>query len=385
MARPTRRARPPSSAGSSTREAHRAGAGPSRGAQSADRGAAPPALRAGSDRRWTPARKGQGRRKPHRRSGATVERGAGPARAGAVALPFRLLQAAARHSRQSARYPYRGRPLRVQSEVFFDTGKPRSTSPKAGPSSTRSQALLELEKKIPGEIAWVLRVDGHTDVRPIYSPQFKNNWEALRRARDLGRAVPHQQGRVAATAGGRGLRRIPAHRCRQDRGSLQPQPPHRAQVDEAVSAPAFTLRPYAPPTKKQRSSCGGAPGSSPIPGSIFPRGSIGGGSAGARARAGGDNHGGRSGRRAGWLRHRRSDDFDLDQIVVAPEALGEGVAAALIAEAKRISRRTRSASTPTTCGPFASTRRRVSSFPAKRSSWRSGAPVHKMSWRPSGS
>ena len=57
--------------------------------------------------------KGQGGAKPHRRSGATVERGAGPARAGAVALPFRLLRAAARHSRQSARYPYRGRPLRV--------------------------------------------------------------------------------------------------------------------------------------------------------------------------------------------------------------------------------------------------------------------------------
>src|SRR5262249_22135666 len=38
-------------------------------------------------------------------------------------------------------------------------------------------ALLELEKKIPGEIPWVLRVDGHTDVRPINSLQFRNNWE----------------------------------------------------------------------------------------------------------------------------------------------------------------------------------------------------------------
>src|SRR3974390_1100823 len=38
-------------------------------------------------------------------------------------------------------------------------------------------ALLELEKKIPGEIGWVLRVDGHTDLRPINSPQFRNNWE----------------------------------------------------------------------------------------------------------------------------------------------------------------------------------------------------------------
>jgi chemotaxis protein MotB len=26
-------------------------------------------------------------------------------------------------------------------------------------------------------IGWVLRVDGHTDVRPINNPQFKNNWE----------------------------------------------------------------------------------------------------------------------------------------------------------------------------------------------------------------
>jgi len=38
-------------------------------------------------------------------------------------------------------------------------------------------ALLDLEKKIPGEIGWVLRVDGHTDMRPINNPQFKSNWE----------------------------------------------------------------------------------------------------------------------------------------------------------------------------------------------------------------
>ena len=40
-----------------------------------------------------------------------------------------------------------------------------------------ASALLELERKIPGEISWVLRVDGHTDVRPIYSAQFRSNWE----------------------------------------------------------------------------------------------------------------------------------------------------------------------------------------------------------------
>jgi chemotaxis protein MotB len=39
-------------------------------------------------------------------------------------------------------------------------------------------ALTDLDKQIPSEIAWVLRVDGHTDARPITnSPLFKSNWE----------------------------------------------------------------------------------------------------------------------------------------------------------------------------------------------------------------
>jgi len=65
-----------------------------------------------------------------------------------------------------------------QSEVFFDTGK--ATLDKAegrAELDKLASALIELERRIPGEIAWVLRVDGHTDVRPINSPQFKNNWE----------------------------------------------------------------------------------------------------------------------------------------------------------------------------------------------------------------
>ena len=35
----------------------------------------------------------------------------------------------------------------------------------------------DLEREIPTEIQWVLRVDGHTDKRPIQSPQFHSNWE----------------------------------------------------------------------------------------------------------------------------------------------------------------------------------------------------------------
>ena len=40
-------------------------------------------------------------------------------------------------------------------------------------------ALVELGRQIPADIAWVLRVDGHTDVRPIsgIGGQFKSNWD----------------------------------------------------------------------------------------------------------------------------------------------------------------------------------------------------------------
>ncbi|NMD07412.1 MAG: OmpA family protein, partial [Phyllobacteriaceae bacterium] len=40
-----------------------------------------------------------------------------------------------------------------------------------------ADALRQLEREIPTDIAWVLRVDGHTDIDPIQSPEFKSNWE----------------------------------------------------------------------------------------------------------------------------------------------------------------------------------------------------------------
>src|SRR3974390_814157 len=65
-----------------------------------------------------------------------------------------------------------------QSEVFFDAGKATLDKPEGRAElDALARAGLGLEKEIPGEIGWVLRVDGHTDVRPINNPQFKNNWE----------------------------------------------------------------------------------------------------------------------------------------------------------------------------------------------------------------
>jgi chemotaxis protein MotB len=64
-----------------------------------------------------------------------------------------------------------------QSEVFFDTGQALLLPEGRAELDKLASALIDLDKQIPAEIAWVLRVDGHTDVRPINSPQFKSNWE----------------------------------------------------------------------------------------------------------------------------------------------------------------------------------------------------------------
>ncbi|UZE48419.1 peptidoglycan -binding protein [Rhodopseudomonas sp. P2A-2r] len=65
-----------------------------------------------------------------------------------------------------------------QSEVFFDTGQALLLPEGKAELDKVASALTELDKQIPPEIAWVMRVDGHTDSRPILnSPLFKSNWE----------------------------------------------------------------------------------------------------------------------------------------------------------------------------------------------------------------
>ncbi|HKA72250.1 MAG TPA: peptidoglycan -binding protein [Xanthobacteraceae bacterium] len=71
-----------------------------------------------------------------------------------------------------------------QSEVFFDSGSAVIRPEGLAELDKLAGALLELEKEIPKEIAWVLRIDGHTDVRPITSAQYPSNW-ALSSARAI--------------------------------------------------------------------------------------------------------------------------------------------------------------------------------------------------------
>jgi chemotaxis protein MotB len=65
----------------------------------------------------------------------------------------------------------------LQSEVFFDSSK-ADLKPEGNAELDKvATALVELEKQIPTDIPWVLRVDGHTDVRPITGGAFKSNWQ----------------------------------------------------------------------------------------------------------------------------------------------------------------------------------------------------------------
>jgi chemotaxis protein MotB len=65
----------------------------------------------------------------------------------------------------------------LQSELFFDTGK-ADLKPEAQTELDKMASVLTgLEQQIPSDIAWVMRVDGHTDVRPISGGQFRSNWD----------------------------------------------------------------------------------------------------------------------------------------------------------------------------------------------------------------
>ena len=63
-----------------------------------------------------------------------------------------------------------------QAEVLFPTGSDQVNAEGLVALDQLASALNDLEGQIPKEINWVLRVDGHTDARPI-SGTFKSNWE----------------------------------------------------------------------------------------------------------------------------------------------------------------------------------------------------------------
>ncbi len=63
-----------------------------------------------------------------------------------------------------------------QAEVFFDSGSAEISPEGQAQMDKLASAIIELEKQIPSDINWVLRIDGHTDNRPISTPIFASNW-----------------------------------------------------------------------------------------------------------------------------------------------------------------------------------------------------------------
>jgi chemotaxis protein MotB len=64
-----------------------------------------------------------------------------------------------------------------QSEVLFTPGSADLADEAKEQLQPVIAALKAIADKIPKDLNWVLRVDGHTDRRPISNAQFPSNWE----------------------------------------------------------------------------------------------------------------------------------------------------------------------------------------------------------------
>ena len=72
-----------------------------------------------------------------------------------------------------------------QSEVLFSAGSADLNDGGKAEMLKVAEALIQIGREIPDDIAWVLRVDGHTDTVPLSGTgRFRDNWE-LSQARAL--------------------------------------------------------------------------------------------------------------------------------------------------------------------------------------------------------
>lgn len=64
-----------------------------------------------------------------------------------------------------------------QAEVLFATASADIGPEGRAQLAQLASTLLEISREIPGDLDWILRVDGHTDERPISTARFASNWE----------------------------------------------------------------------------------------------------------------------------------------------------------------------------------------------------------------
>ncbi|MFH1488206.1 MAG: OmpA family protein, partial [Pseudomonadota bacterium] len=65
----------------------------------------------------------------------------------------------------------------LQSELLFDSGSADLGEKGKVHLGGIAETLRQLSKKIPEDIDWILRIDGHTDRVPINNERFASNWE----------------------------------------------------------------------------------------------------------------------------------------------------------------------------------------------------------------
>ncbi|MCH8213231.1 MAG: OmpA family protein [Proteobacteria bacterium] len=64
-----------------------------------------------------------------------------------------------------------------QSEVLFPSGSAELDPDGQSTLTQLAETLKEVAKKIPADVNWMLRVDGHTDRVPIKTWAYQSNWE----------------------------------------------------------------------------------------------------------------------------------------------------------------------------------------------------------------
>jgi chemotaxis protein MotB len=80
-----------------------------------------------------------------------------------------------------------------QSEVLFPTASADIEVSGQGELRKLADSLREISAEIPSDVPWVLQINGHTDRRPISTPDFPSNWElSTERAINVGKFLIRQ-------------------------------------------------------------------------------------------------------------------------------------------------------------------------------------------------